>query len=144
MRGILLDSISSRLVDESLGKVGDYPFRDVEGRGISWRQGSCTCVSFSQLQSSLDFHLAKTIQLSAIGPIDEEIIEQYWKKIFHDSKWPLSQGRTGPIISIFPIANAQTASSHFCRSYLRSLVLVLSRTTVQLGPPCGLGRQRSL
>jgi len=26
-----------RLVDEGLGKAGDYPFRDVGGRGPSWR-----------------------------------------------------------------------------------------------------------
>jgi hypothetical protein len=46
-----------RLVDESLGKAGDYPFQDVGGRGVSWRQRTCTCVSFSQLHSSFAFYL---------------------------------------------------------------------------------------
>ena len=62
-------SISSGLVDEGLGKAGGYPFRDVEGRGVILAARELhMCLPFSQLQSSLDFHLTQTIQLSALGP----------------------------------------------------------------------------
>jgi hypothetical protein len=41
-------SLGFKLVDEGLGKAGDYPFRDVEAEGLLGGKGVATCVS-SQL-----------------------------------------------------------------------------------------------
>lgn len=60
---------------------------------------------------------------------------------FAVSQWRLSLGNIlrGSIAGC-PNANIQTASSHFCRSYLPFLVLELSHTTVRSEPPYGLAR----